>query len=217
MILKSVADDERRLSEIRGFALSSDITFCNHVAAARDLVDAGALVIDTETTGLGAEDEVCEIAVCELSGSVVYHSLVRPSCRVSPGARAAHGITDDELAAARPWSKVQPEFFAAIASRRRPLAAYNATFDVRLISQTAKRDDLRALDSMQCIMKIFAGFSGDLDDSGTYIKRTSLISAARHFGWNSPQRHRAIADCELAAFVLTSIAALRRPPSDFII
>ena len=205
-------DTESMRAEALGLALPGDISFWNAVAAAADLVDSRALIIDTETTGLGVDDEVIEIAVCDMDGQPVYHSLVRPSCPVSPDARAANGITDAELAAAPPWSDVQPGFLAAIAGRR-GLAAYNAPFDRRLIMQTARRDDLRRLDDIQCVMKLFAGYAGDLAPDGTFFKRTSLLNAARHFGWSAPQRHRAIDDCEMAAFVLRSIAALRPPPA----
>ena len=48
---------------------------------------ANALILDTETTGLGDDAEVVELAVIDCAGVVLLDTLVRPSGPVPAGAR----------------------------------------------------------------------------------------------------------------------------------
>ena len=85
---------------------------------------AAAVVLDTETTDL--DGVVIEIAVVDAcTGETLLDTLVNPGgVPVSAGARAVHGITDDELATAPCWADVVPRFLAAAGARRN--LAYNA-------------------------------------------------------------------------------------------
>ncbi|RCV49740.1 3'-5' exonuclease [Marinitenerispora sediminis] len=109
------------------------------VAAARRALAGGAVVLDTETTGLGAGAAIVEVAVVELAtGAVLLDTLVSPDgVAVEPGARRRHRITDGELATAPTWPQVWPRLVAAVAGRA--VLAYNAEFDRRLIRQAAAR------------------------------------------------------------------------------
>ena len=48
------------------------------IARARVLLDRDPVVIDTETTGVGSQAEVCEIAIVGRTGETVVDTLVRP-------------------------------------------------------------------------------------------------------------------------------------------
>jgi DNA polymerase III epsilon subunit-like protein len=102
--------------------------------ARADLEPGAAVVIDTETTGLSGV--VVEIAVIDAAtGQVLLDTLVSPDgVPVEDGARAIHGISDAELAAAPRWADVVPGFLAAVGGRR--ILAYNATFDCGRIAAT---------------------------------------------------------------------------------
>ena len=65
--------------------------------AATKLLAAEPLILDTETTGLGDEAEICEIAVIRQDGSVVLDTLVRPTGKISEDATRVHGITDADV------------------------------------------------------------------------------------------------------------------------
>jgi hypothetical protein len=69
---------------------------------------------------------VVEIAVIDAAtGQVLLDTLVNPDgVRVDDGARAVHGISDEELAGAPRWGDVAPDFLAAVSGRR--ILAYNA-------------------------------------------------------------------------------------------
>jgi hypothetical protein len=63
---------------------------------ARRVVEEGeALILDTETTGLEAHDEVIQLAIVDMRGNVILQSLVRPTVPVGTEARTIHGITDE--------------------------------------------------------------------------------------------------------------------------
>jgi hypothetical protein len=95
--------------------------------ARADLEPGRACVVDTETSDL--DGIVVEIAVIDAAtGQVLLDTLVNPDgVPVEPGARAVHGISDEELADAPRWADVVPDFLAAVDGRR--ILAYNAVFD----------------------------------------------------------------------------------------
>lgn len=93
------------------------------------------VVVDTETTGVSEIDQVVELALVTAKS---WSSLVRPSCPVSPEARAAHHITDEELADAPTMANLLerrglPEFAP---SSETVLVAHNAEFDRRVLIQS---------------------------------------------------------------------------------
>src|SRR5699024_3788327 len=81
------------------------------IAAARRTREPGAaVVLDTETTGLGPEAAVIEVAALDAAtGEVLLDTLVNPDGdQVEPAAAAVHGITEAELARAPTWPQVWP-------------------------------------------------------------------------------------------------------------
>ncbi|MFE6309333.1 3'-5' exonuclease [Nocardiopsis sp. NPDC057823] len=112
-------------------------------AARRALAPGAALVLDVETTGLGSQAVVVEIAaIAADTGAVLLDTLVRPGgVPVEAGAQRVHGITPDELAGAPAWAEVWSRL-SEIADGRL-LVAYNADFDRRLIAQTCRRHGIQ--------------------------------------------------------------------------
>lgn len=93
------------------------------------------------------------------------HSLVNPDgVTVSSDARAIHGLSDEELAAAPTLPEIWPKIVEALAGRA-ILVAYNADFDSARIDQSARRYDLPALtQKWECAMEAYAAFCGDWSD-----------------------------------------------------
>lgn len=96
-------------------------------------------VIDTETTGIEETDQVLEIAIVKLDGQgqIVdqWHSLVRPSVPVSPLARAAHHIRDDELE----YAPTLGEIWTLIVSKLPYpgiIAGHFLDFDLKMLDQS---------------------------------------------------------------------------------
>lgn len=146
-----------------------------------------AVVLDTETTDLGGR--ICEVAVVDLNGRALLDTLVDPRCRVAAEATAVHGITDDDLRGAPTFAEVLPRLLAV--TLERPVLAYNATYDFRVIHA-----EIRG-----------AGLDGHhLTDPA----RWGCIMRARADAENGPWRqlgaaHRALGDATAAAAVLVAL------------
>lgn len=91
--------------------------------------------IDTETTGLGPDARVVEVAIVHMDWHslprVVFSARVNPGCPIDAGASAVHGITDADVADAPAFATIVPELLAAIGGR--VVSAYNAPFDYRML------------------------------------------------------------------------------------
>ena len=151
-----------------------------------------AVVLDTETTDL--DGVVIEIAVVDAcTGEMLLDTLVNPGgVPVSAGARAVHGITDDELATAPCWADVVPRFLAAAGARR--ILAYNAAFDSSAIAATQQR---AGLDTSR------------LPSGGRWGCLMNARSIWARVGYWMPLGggHRALGDAHDARSVLQAIAA----------
>jgi len=50
------------------------------------------VVVDTETTGLGATDQVVQVSVVDPSGRSLVDTLVQPTCEIHPMASKVHRL-----------------------------------------------------------------------------------------------------------------------------
>lgn len=93
-------------------------------------------ILDTETTGLGESDQICQIAVIDSRGETVLNELVKPTCPISSGASKVHGLTADKLINAASFDALLTPLLKAVG--RRDVVIYNAEYDLRLIRQSLK-------------------------------------------------------------------------------
>ena len=110
-----------------------------------DLLDRNdVFIIDTETTGLGRDAEVIEIAVLDTKGAERFHALSMPVGRISPSATRIHGLTRQNLRrdGARAWPQVWREL-KPILTKSTNVLGWNVEFDIRMIRQTLIRHRLR--------------------------------------------------------------------------
>lgn len=111
--------------------------------------------MDTETTGLGDDDEIISIAVVSAAGDVLFNEMVRPTQRIHPKASAVNGITDEVVAAAPSFVEVYPRLAEVLAGRL--VLAYNAGFDQRMLQQTCERYSLPVIQAeWECVMELYA-------------------------------------------------------------
>jgi hypothetical protein len=123
------------------------------------------LILDTETTGLEQPD-ICAVAVLSGTGEeMLLDTLVKPNVPVEPGARAVHGISDEQLAAAPGWAEVYPKLRRAC--RGRKLIMYNAAFDPRALKTVCELSGVewKGLGrGGECLMEMYAQYAGDWSD-----------------------------------------------------
>lgn len=183
---------------------------------ARAWLEANALILDTETTGLGDDAEVVELALVDCAGAVLLDTLVRPSGPVPAEAAAIHGITDAMLAEAPTWSEVHDRFCDLVEGRQ--VVIYNQEFDVRVIGQTARRYGLQApqgfdlaLDpgSIHCAMLAYAGFHGEWSAEKARYRWQKLSTAAQQQGVTVTNAHSALGDCLTTLGVVRAMASTR--------
>jgi len=155
------------------------------------LREAPLAVVDVETTGLGSAtgDRVCEIAILRCQGPDVtqsYQQMVNPKRKVSPGAFAVHGISDELLAQSPPFSEIADDVYALLDEA--VVIAHNAPFDMGFVSTELRRSSLpmpalASLDTLSLARRAFRAHS------------YALGNLARALGIEMPYRaHRAMAD-----------------------
>lgn len=114
------------------------------------------LILDTETTSLGSDAEIIEIALIGAeTGDIYLDTLVKPLSPIPADAMAIHGITNEDVANSPAWSDVYSHFCELI--KDRVIHIYNADYDVRLVSQTCALYDLKdpVIDA-NCVMLEYA-------------------------------------------------------------
>jgi len=178
------------------------------VQEALRILQQNPIYLDTETTGLGLDDEIIEIALLDDNENILFQSFVRPSQPIPPGTTAIHGITNDMVQNAPPWPIVWQNVRNIV--RDRSIAIYNADFDIRMMKQsmTRYRQPWKETLSTVCIMRLYAAYRGEWDSRRMTYRFISLEQAGKQCGIPLPNAHRAIADTMLARALLHYIAEL---------
>ncbi|WP_421684839.1 3'-5' exonuclease [Yersinia kristensenii] len=171
------------------------------------------LILDTETTGLGDDAEIIEISIIDCTGKILLDTLVKPLKSIPAAATAIHGITNDMVADAPTWRDIHYQFVAL--SNDRTLLIYNASFDSRLIFQTAATNNCpvpekKYIFDAECVMKTYAEYYGQWDQKRNKFKWQRLANAAEQQGVvidGTP--HRALADCKTTLGIIRAMAEVK--------
>ena len=158
------------------------------------------VIVDTETTGLGPDDQVIEVAVVDPSGKVLVDQLVRPTCPIHPRATAVHGYDEPALAGSPTFLEVLPELRESLGGTL--AIAYNAPFDERLMRQSAAVWGADLIEtSWDCAMRWYAQYTGAVSSSRGGYAFPKLPRAEV-----DQLRHGARRDCLLTLRLLTRMA-----------
>ena len=146
------------------------------LVASKDFV-----VLDSETTGLSSPVDFVQIAVVSAQGETLFDSLLKPSCRIEPAARAVHGHTTKSLSSAPRFFEVYPDLLDALYGRR--VIVYNASYDRRVWGESVRRLGARGalaggLPSWECAMRQYARFVGERTKRGGY--RNQKLTGGDH-------------------------------------
>ena len=177
---------------------------------ARELWRNSYITFDSETTGLEAEDQIIQWAVCDQEGNVLGSSYIKPTVPISEGAFAVHGIRDEQLADAPSFADVWPTIHELLISKT--VVIYNADFDLGKLwsSATAYQIELPYTTiHTVCAMHLFARFYGQMHEYwGTYTWQ-KLTTAIRELGIEvAGQAHHAEHDAAATAMVIKKLAEL---------
>jgi len=142
------------------------------------------VILDTETTGLGPDAEILEVAVLDLDGNVLFDSLVKPKGIIPEHVSNIHGITADTVIDAPTFAEIFLDLDAIL--NNRCFLAYNSDFDARMIDQTCS---LYGIDHSIYHHVCVADAYKDSFSNKRYIKLENFSKTV--------QSHRALDDCKI--------------------
>lgn len=183
--------------------------------AAEVAADPSSVFLDTETTGLGPDAEIVDIAIVGIDGRVLLDSPVMPLNPIPAEATAVHGITIGMLdrAKAPMWTDLWPRVSTILHPGRR-IVVYNAGYDFGIVQQVttaAKRPAFAP--GWQCALLAYAEFAGERNRFGTF-KWHKLSEACAAMGVTLDGAHRALADAEATRRLVLAMAAQARAPAE---
>lgn len=157
----------------------------------------GKIVIDTETTGLCAEeDEILQLSIISEKGERLFDSYFRPLHKSWSAAQAVNHISPEMVADAPSIADKAAEI-QRILNSADTIIGYNTPFDVDFITSAGLIIPQRAeiVDIMPTFAKIFGEWS---NYHGDYKwQKLTTCAAYYHFDWNSIAltAHNSLADC----------------------
>jgi DNA polymerase III subunit epsilon len=159
------------------------------------------LILDTETTGLGAGHRIVELAVIELVNRKPtgreFHHYLDPEREIDRDAQAVHGISRAFLRG-KPKFRDIAEAFLEFVGEGRELVAHNAPFDLGMLNaelshagiQVQLENRVKLTDTLSLARRMFPGQSASLD---------ALCERFRVSRVSRKQAHGALIDARLLA------------------
>jgi DNA polymerase-3 subunit epsilon len=175
----------------------------------------------TETTGLGSNDEIIEVCLIDLDGTILLNTLIKPAISISDAASRIHGIYDQDVENAPFWEDVYEDFINIIKDKK--VNIYNSEFDIKMLNRTSypcgfktinhidnklstKHRDLNKFIfiNYHCVMLEYADIWGDYHEYYNNNRWQSLSDAAEQqsIDISDLTTHRAYADCEITRRLL---------------
>lgn len=169
----------------------------------------GTIILDTETTGLGPDDEIIEIAIINGLGDVLINTQIKPVNLIPEEATAIHGITNDLVRNKRPWSDYIGDI-EHLLNKADALITYNLEFDLRMIAQTSalcKQQFILSDAKPHCAMRWYAEFYKKRQIYQKDFKTQKLINAVKQQGIDSSQfkAHSALGDCQMTLELIRTV------------
>ncbi|EPS4382305.1 exonuclease domain-containing protein [Enterobacter hormaechei] len=177
------------------------------------------VVIDTETTGLGEDAEIIEIAIINMRGEVLLDTLVKPTQPIPPEVTEINHITNEMVANAPAWRDVFQIVLMIISGHK--WLAWNSGFDARMLDQTCLCTGIYANEQAYYAAlvtsrihtshidakAVYDQWYGEFDEKRKAFKRQSLTTAAARHGVSVEGAHRALADCKMVLAVLQKVGS----------
>ncbi|MCU0514855.1 MAG: 3'-5' exonuclease [Anaerolineae bacterium] len=163
-------------------------------------------VLDTETSGVGKLDEIVQIGIVDKYGSTVLNTLVKPTRPLLPAVIAVHGITNERLREALPFTEFYVRLSALLAGQT--LVAYNMAFDWRMLAQTTALYRLPNLHTgvRHCAMLAYARYRGQFDLKKRSYRWYKLSEACTQQRIKVENAHDALGDVQMTLALLAKMA-----------
>lgn len=169
------------------------------------------LILDCETTGLGNDAQICQLATLSSSNSEGWQTYIKPTIPIEPGATQIHGIGYEQVKNSPYFDEVLIDLMKISASRA--IVIYNAEFDLRLIRQSAKARGIQLAfptsdrrgcriflngGSIHCAMLMYSQWVGEWNDYHDNYKWQKLPGGD----------HSALGDCRATLQVIRRMAGV---------
>ncbi len=170
-------------------------------------------ILDTETTDKKRGSDIIDIALIDLTGRVLYTSLVQPTQPIHPEVVAKTRIIEAQAARAPDFAAVYERIQPIIESRC--LLVYNVEFDIKYIlqPQIARQCGIRwEPRQAECLMLAYSEYRGERYSphsrhTGEYVYHR-FEEACRQMGVSTgSQVHRALPDCRQSLDLLQAMAS----------
>ena len=160
------------------------------LAQLRILSSFGALVLDTETTGLSSSDRIIELSIIDMrEGQCIHSSLYNPGFKLKPEITKLTGITDEEIEAAPVFTAHEARGINEI-TENRTVCAWNSGFDIRMLNAEFQRTGQTF--KYRTEYDLMPLFARALKLARNKIK---LSEAMKLMGIMESQDHRSLSDC----------------------
>lgn len=167
---------------------------------AQSVIARNSVIVDTETTGL-YDAQMVQFAAIDCKGKELLDTLVMPSCEITVGAQAVHGIGMDRLEAegALPFSELAEQISDVLHGKH--VVVYNLAYDWPIITAHYDRAGIERVvpASLDCVMLMYAQWFGEWND---YYGNYRWQNLGTHFGGD----HTAIGDCRATLACLRKMA-----------
>lgn len=176
---------------------------------AQDLFDLNNFyVLDTETTGVGKQDQICQVGIIDKNGDVVLDTLVKPTVCISSGASAVSGITNEMVKDAPNFMDVYTDISSILAGST--LIAYNMDFDWRMLKQSAKvyKLPLPKIGKRDCAMKQYAKYRGVWNSKYRSYRNHKLTDASAYEKLVVANAHTAVGDVIMTLELIKKMAEI---------
>lgn len=154
--------------------------------------------LDTETTGTQRFSEIIEVCIIDEHGQMLFHSLVNPTTEIEPIASAIHGLTRRHVKDAPRYPEIHDEVMRYL--HNRVVISYLASFDIRLLKQTAECYELTFPKlHTGCLLYAYAKYQDVyVEQSNGQLRRKTycLEEAMRNECLDIPPLHRAQRDAQ---------------------
>ena len=178
---------------------------------AQSLMTRGFYVLDTETTGLGKQDEIVQIGIVDQDGKTAIDELIKPTIPIPFGASKVHGIYDRDVEQASNFSAIYTALSKLLAGQM--VIAYNMTFDRRMMRQSGDKYALPEIRmnwnhdmSQHCAMRQYAQYRGQRRKGWHGYKWHRLGNAVAEEGLEVVDAHNALGDARMTLALIRKMA-----------
>lgn len=169
-------------------------------------------VLDIETSGIGHEAQIVQIAVIDSAGKTRINTLIKPTKPIPAEVSKIHGITNELAAQGEDWQTIRQQLRQLLTGKT--VVIYNAEFDLRMLRQTDQAHNINsafwsAEFTSWCAMKAFARVYGERSRNGWAWKK--LDEAAQFYDIPlSGSAHDALIDCQTTLNVVKGMLGQAR-------